>query len=356
MSDFNPEMLILAREARGLSQDELAEKMNIQQGTLSKIENGVMDASEHIESIYQTLNYPRSFFFREGRQFEVSPHYYRKKVKIPKKEFAKVRAVLNVLHLNIEKLLQAIELPKENLPKWDVVKNGSPTDYAQHIRYCWRIPKGRIDNLAKIVEDNGIIVFHVELGAAALDGLSLYTGSNQAIIFLNKSLPGDRMRFTLAHELAHLGLHFAQPIDTEKRDVEKEASEFASELLVPANEVAHQLFKLNLEKLADLKRYWKVSMGSLLYKAEALQIITKNQSRYLWSQFGTLGYLKQEPLELQVPVERPTLVKEITDAYLNELAYSAQELAEILCLNVDDFENYYLEQKVRLKVLSVNRA
>lgn len=350
MSNFNPEMLILAREMRGLSQEELAAKMKIQQGTLSKIENGVMDASEQLESIYKTLKFPKSFFFREGRQFEVNAHYYRKRITIPKKEFSQARAIINVLKLNIEKMLMSVDIPRENLPKWDVEKKGSPTLYARFLREFWRIPKGRIDNLTKIVEDNGVIVVHIDLKAAKLDGLSIYTNNNQAVIFLNKCLPGDRLRLTLAHELGHLGMHFAQTIDA-IRDVEKEAFEFASELLVPSNEIMPHLVRLTLDKLADLKRYWKVSMASLVYKAKELRTINENQARYLWSQFRTLNYHVQEPPELKVMVERPILLKEITDAFLNNLAYSMKELAELLCLNVEDFEDLYLQQKVWLKVV-----
>jgi len=58
MVKFNSEMLILAREARGLSQEELAEQMGVKQGTLSKIENGLLDVTEYLQKICDTLNFP----------------------------------------------------------------------------------------------------------------------------------------------------------------------------------------------------------------------------------------------------------------------------------------------------------
>lgn len=354
MSKFNPEMLILAREVRGMSQEELANAMGIQQGTLSKMENGVMDANEHLEKIYARLGFPKSFFFREGRQFKEAAHYYRKRIVIPKKEIVQANALINIFKLNIEKLLTSVEIPKENLPKWDVHEDGSPSMYARFLREFWRLPKGRVDNITKVVEDNGIIVIHLDLVSSKLDGLSIYTDKNQAIIFLNKNLPGDRLRLTLAHELGHLGMHFAKIVD-ETRDVEKEAFEFASELLVPSNEIMPHLSRLTLEKLADLKRYWKVSMASLIYKSKEMKLIKENTYRYLWSQLRTLNYHIEEPHELDVPIERPALVKEIIDAYLNELAYSPKELAELLCLNLDDFEDFYVQPKVKFKIIRMNR-
>lgn len=350
MSKFNPEMLILAREARGYSQEELAELLGISQGTLSKVENGNLDPQEYLEIISNTLDFPIGFFLREGRQFKANAHFYRKKIRIPKKEISKAEALMNILKFNVEKLLKSVEVPAENLPKWDVSKNGSPSLYANYLREFWRMPKGRVDNLTKIIENNGIIVIHVDFGSSQLDGLSLYTDDNQAIIFLNKNMSGDRIRLTLAHEVGHLGMHFAQVLELD-RDVEAEAFEFASELLVPSDEILPHLASINLTKLADLKRYWKVSMGSLVVKANRLNLIKDNSYRYLWTQFRKNGYHIQEPPELNVPVEKPTLVREILDAFINDLDYSKSDLSELLNLNLTDFEDFYFEPTSRLKVI-----
>lgn len=350
MAKFNAEMLILAREARGLSQEELSDKLGIKQGTLSKLENGFLDTIEHLPKISTILNFPESFFMQEGKRFEMNAHYYRKKIAVPKKDLAQSKAIINILKMNIDKLLNSVDIPPENLPKWDISTKGSPSKYANYIREYWQIPKGRINNLTELVENNGIVVIHLDFGTTKLDGLSIYTEANQAVIFLNKMFSGDRLRFTLAHELGHLGMHFAQIVESD-RDVEKEAMEFASELLVPTNEIMAYLTRLNLEKLAELKRYWRVSMAALLYKAKSLNLIKDNTYRYLWTQFRTLGYHVQEPPELDVPIEKPTLIKEIIDAFINELDYSNSDLAALLSISVDDLETFYLQSRVRFKIL-----
>lgn len=350
MVKFNAEMLILAREARGLSQEELAEKMGIKQGTLSKIENGWHDATEYLSRFCDSLNFPQAFFEQGGRRFEINAHFYRKKITIPKKDLSQSKAFINILKMNIDKLLMSVEIPIENLPKWDVSQMGSPTLYAKYLREYWRIPKGKLENLTAILEKNGILILHVDFGTPHLDGLSIYTESNQAVLFLNKILPGDRMRFTLAHELGHLGMHFAQMIATD-RDVEQEAMEFASELLVPSDEIMPYLSKLDLEKLADLKRYWRISMAAILYKAQKLKLIKENTARYLWTQFRKLNYHVQEPIELAIPVEQPTLIKEIIDTFLNELEYSKTDLSKLLCVSADDLEHFYFPSRVKLKIM-----
>jgi transcriptional regulator with XRE-family HTH domain len=47
--DFNPDMLIIARKIRMLSQQELAEKLGMKRGRLSKIENGPFHQSLAIQ-------------------------------------------------------------------------------------------------------------------------------------------------------------------------------------------------------------------------------------------------------------------------------------------------------------------
>ncbi len=348
MSKFNAEMLILAREARQLSQKELAAKIGVKQGTLSKMENELLDLEEHIPKLCEVLDFPESFFQQKGGRYEVSAHHYRKKVSIPNKELARIKAIINILKMNIEKFMLSVDVPAERLPKWDVEHDGSPSMYANYIREFWRLPKGRVENLTRLAEDNGIIVIHVDFGFAAFDGLSMYTEANQAVVFLNKNSSGDRLRLTLAHEIGHLGMHFTKIVSNE-RNAEKEAMEFASELLVPKVEIFPHLSRLNLEKLADLKRYWRVSMASILYKAKDLGF--NNSYRYMWTQFRKLKYDVQEPKEISVPVEKPYLVKEILDAFIEDLSYSKEDLGKMLSLNESDLNDLYFPSKVKLRVL-----
>jgi transcriptional regulator with XRE-family HTH domain len=61
----NPEMLVLARESRGLNQGELAEKLNITQSLISKIEHGVSPATADIlRKLSDVLHYPEAFFYQ----------------------------------------------------------------------------------------------------------------------------------------------------------------------------------------------------------------------------------------------------------------------------------------------------
>jgi Zn-dependent peptidase ImmA (M78 family) len=248
---------------------------------------------------------------------------------------------MNIYKMHIEKLLHSVELTEINLPSWDVLESGSPENCANYLREYWRVPKGKIVDLTKLLEHHGIIVVQMDLFEGDVDALSMFTNRHQPIIFINQNASADRQRFNLAHELGHLLMHFAKPV-SEDRGKEEEATSFASNFLMPKNDVLPNLTSLNLSKLADLKQYWKVSMAALLMRAKELGTITKNQYQYLWKQIIMNGYKKQEPVFFRK--EEPSLLKEMIRLHLEELSYSESELASVLLIYEDEFKKTYLEK------------
>ncbi len=63
MALFNREILALARESRGFTQLELSKLLNVEQGTISKIESGSIDISDDVDKLIpDALGYPRHLF------------------------------------------------------------------------------------------------------------------------------------------------------------------------------------------------------------------------------------------------------------------------------------------------------
>lgn len=347
---FNHKMIVLARETRRITQEELAGMIDIHKGNLSKVENGIqIPMKDLVEKISKALEYPLDFFKQQDKVLDLSTYYYRKRLQMPKKDLLKSEAEINVTKINIEKLLLSVELPEPNYPRFHLEKGG-PAEAARYTRQFWNIKSGKIENLTKLLEDNGIIVIQMDFDGVEIDGLSIVTEKNTPVIFVNKNIPSDRSRLTVAHELGHLVMHIGQDID-EQRDVEKEAFLFGAELLMPENEIKEHLIELNLEKLAELKKEWKVSMGALIMRAKNLETLTENQYQYLWKQMAKLGYKKREPEELDFPKEVPTLLKEVIDAHIEELLYSEKELADFLCLRHEEFVLKYLSSRGRLRII-----
>lgn len=344
--------LQLAREARGLNQNQLAEKAQISQGTISFLENGFMEINASLlQKLAEALDYPMSFFQRQVDLYNPHNYFWRRRSKVAVKSVKQAEAIMNIYKLGIEAMLKSVDLPDNTLEPWNVDKQGSPSLAAKQLRKVWRLPKGRIDDLTTIVENNGVIVVQIDYDVPELDGLNIHTTHQQPIIFLNRDKPADRMRLNLAHELAHLVLHCHTPIGND-RDVEAEAFEFASELLMPADEIRPQLSNLDMQKLADLKRQWKVSMAAILTRAQKIGAVPPQRARSLWK--AMVPYRTQEPASLNFPIEKPKILQEIIDAHMTDMGYDIRDMANLTCLHSNEFQEkflpFYQDGRIRLRV------
>src|SRR5690606_15567960 len=255
---INPHLLVLARESRGISQSELASQVGISQGKLSKAEKGEQGLPDEVlETIAGVLSYPVSFFFQKTPSAPVSHYYYRKRVTIPQKVMMQIEAVVKIFRQNIDSLTEAVDLPEFRLQAIDPEDN-SPEEIARKTRYLLGLEKGPVPSLVNVLENNGIMIVKTDLFNEKIDGLSTISDKGLHIIFLNERMPNDRQRFSLAHELGHILMHFDIPKISE--NVEDEANRFASEFLKPKDEIINSLRHLDFPKLGELKRYWRVAM------------------------------------------------------------------------------------------------
>jgi hypothetical protein len=95
---------------------------------------------------------------------------------------------------------------------------------------------------------------------------------------------------------------------------EQEANQFAGELLVPAEAALREIVPpVTLTTLADLKLRWGVSLQALVHRARDLGIITQRQYAYLFEQIGARGWRLREPPHLDIPVEKPRLVRKMAE-------------------------------------------
>jgi Zn-dependent peptidase ImmA (M78 family)/DNA-binding XRE family transcriptional regulator len=344
----NPNMVILARESRGLTQSELAEKLDVTQAIVSRIEAGLFDVSDELlNGISDTLEYPKRFFFEPANIYPLGVHFYRKAKGIAQKALAMIKAEINIDSIRIQKLLRSVEITNANVPYFDLDDGRYKTasGVARAVRHAWAVPEGPIQNLTGLIENAGIIVIHAEFDTRFFDADSFATSNGQYVVILNASKPGDRVRFSLAHELGHVLMHRI-PNDL----VEDQSNEFASEFLMPEEDIKQDLSKLTLERLANLKRHWKVSMQALLMRARSLERISESQYKYLWMQMGKMGYRLNEPIT--IPLEPPSLLQETINVHIEKLGYSNNELKAMLYVNDKDFKKYPIERRPHLRVVS----
>lgn len=341
IGNINANMIVLAREARGLTQAELAEQIGMSATNLSKIERcDIGIADEVLESIADKTSYPIYFFKQQG---DIVPENlnYRKREVVAQKLITPIHAQVNIIRKHIHFLTLALSIPAPTIPILEVSEKQTPQKIAAKLRRLWSVETPVIDNLTKLIEDNGIIINCFPFGTDRVDSRSILTDEKFPIIFFNSSLLGDRQRFSLAYELGQLIMHTFNivPLD---RDVSHEANAFAAEFLMPAKDIKED-FKngITIPLLGELKRKWKVSMIALLYRADDLGFVTPNQKRYLLQQFNQLKIRRREPMELDIPKEQPMQVKRWIAEYRSKTKLSVVEMSALFFLNVDEFLELY---------------
>lgn len=326
----------------GLSQAELAARSGISQGTLSKLEQGLRDVgADQKERLAHALNCPESFFYQSAREYgpPISAHpMFRKKASVGQKSIDKLIAELNVRIAHIRTFLGSVDFtPELPFPSYDIDDfEGGVEEVANNIRRAWYTPRGPIKSLTEYAERAGCLIVHCDMDETKIDGVSYRIVGLPPIIFLNKNQPADRMRFSLAHEIGHLVLHrYPSP------DMEREADEFASALLMPKSDIAPDLSGLTLERAAMMKPTWRVSMAALIVRATTLGRIDKNRASNLWRQMSSRGFRIKEPESLNFPREVPTLMEALVNNLTESLDYSEQDLCNTLHLYYEELASTY---------------
>ena len=158
MSTFNPDMLKIARDLRGMSQTELVQNMkNITQAALSKIEKGDLKPSEETkQQLAKALNFPERFFTQLDH-FKVSPislHAYRKKATTTAKVLSQINAEMTIKAANLETLNIFSQLDEKlPLPSYQIHINVSnASEAAQNFRKKWGLGLGSVENYRELIK------------------------------------------------------------------------------------------------------------------------------------------------------------------------------------------------------------
>ena len=93
-------------------------------------------------------------------------------------------------------------------------------------------------------------------------------------------------------------------------------------------------------------------MASVIFRAKTLGFINQGQNEYLWRQMSSRGYRLNEPIQLDLNGEKPTLLAEIFDHLKQELGYDNNEISSVFSLNYSEILNmYHLKQPNILRLV-----
>lgn len=311
MSRVNGSSLKTVRDFFGKNQSYMAKQMEVSQPTLSKIERGEKPlAREQVEIFSEYFN--ENFFYNTIDT--ANPKlFYRKLSSVNKSTIYLFESRINLINNMISRALEIVDLKTEGqkLPQIDPEIFNLDFEYiATEVRLQLGVGRGPVNNLIAVLEAAGVIVHFFDYDFITeenrkFDGVSFYA-DGVPVIMINKKIPNSRKMFTIAHEVAHLVMHFDSVINLE-RDIEKEANHFAAAFLAPAKDIKSELRQLTTDKLERLKVEWNMSLSALVYRAFTLGTIGE-QSLRTWM-MRLAPFRKKEPHEFEIL--QPSLIKDL---------------------------------------------
>ena len=335
--------LYRARKAAGFSLRDLGERVGVSHAAIKKYEDGTaMPSSDILIGISRALKIRSEYFFRpeivalEGIE-------YRKRSSMPKKRLdAITHEVIDQIERRIElenlfpqppvKVFAAVDGLIVQITSMDQIE-----DVAECVRSSWDLGLDPIPDLIDVLETNGIRVFMIDANAEnKFDGLAARV-NGMPIVVVGRHWPGDRQRFTLAHELGHLMLEGRLAEDL---NAEMACNRFAGAFLFPRASVIQELGEhrsaIELKELGLLKEEFGLSMAGILYRARDLGIVSQAYREEQAKLFRFKGWFLKEPGP-GYPTEKAHIFEQLVFHALAEEYIGESKAAELMNLPLQQF-------------------
>lgn len=289
------------RTSRGLSLDDLAESLShlVTKQSLSKYERGESAPSPSVATRLAEFFEVQPALLWSAPQNEIEFIAYRQST-LAERAAEQLQASVSIeFEQRIDLQERCLGGVRVDLPVhyYEVRNEDDAERAAMLLRAKWLLGIDPINDVTALLEDHLIHV--IEQPGNGFDGLSALAsrcgyGRIAAAVISRDSAPGDRQRFNLIHELAHLVLLVIDGVD-----IEKMANRFAGAFLVPKSVLLRELgtsrTNLSVPELVVLKGYFKVSIQCLVVRAFQVGIISKPTYSSTFVLIKELGWREVEP-------------------------------------------------------------
>jgi Zn-dependent peptidase ImmA (M78 family)/transcriptional regulator with XRE-family HTH domain len=328
MNDLG-DVLETARRAQGLRQAEIADAVGITPVALSRYENGLRTPGpDMLPKLAEALGVTVDLLQHAGRARSgmAMDAHMRRRATAPTTVWKQLEASLNMCRWHVGRLFETIAMHTEHeVPRLDSV-DYEPSAAARIVRMQWQMPAGPVKQLTPWLEAAGCVVIVMDFQNKRVDGLSQWAGT-VPVMMVNETMPTDRKRLTMAHELGHLVMHNGAIGGDE--DVEAEANAFAAEFLMPADFIRPSLKNLKAGQLHGLKAQYGVSMQAIVERAYRFGFMTPTQRTSMYKMFSARGWRVTEPGSETLPPEQPRLLATVTQD-LARTGHTPDEIAAIV--------------------------
>ena len=339
------ERLIRARKAAGLSMSALAKQVGVSANAIKKYEHGDnLPSSPNLLALAKALDVRTEYFFRPVK-VELEGIEYRKRASTPKKILDQINGdvmdqaerwtELLDLYPDSVKPVSSFTLP-DGLP--ELISTADEIEVmADAMRAAWDLGLNSIPDMIDTLESKGVMIISTAVKAKnKFDGLAASIG-NIPVVVVSTHQPGDRQRFTLAHELGHLVLHerLAEGVNEEKA-----CNQFAGAFLFPKQALLQHMGEnrraIEPQELYILKHEFGLSMMAILMRVAQCVVISESLKTQYFMRFSKLGWRTEEPGD-PYPNEDTYLFKQLVYRALGEEYIGESKAAELIGMSLSRF-------------------
>jgi Zn-dependent peptidase ImmA (M78 family)/DNA-binding XRE family transcriptional regulator len=293
---FSPSRLSVARERRCISQKELALNVGVTPDAICKFESGERNPlPENVARAALILGFPLLWFYAsEIELIDAEAISFRSLRSMTAATREKVKGIAEIAAGVVSPAVRSrFKLPELNLPS---LGSHSPEEAAKILRDMWKLGQAPISNMVHLLESKGIEVYWLNEPVKDLDAWS-FRRDDRAFVALNLfKTAGEREQFDAAHELGHLIMHSPIRRNLTGKEYEKEANQFASAFLMPAEQFRSECPKVPLIDLfLPLKKRWTVSVGAMVYRCKDLGVLSDWHYQLAAKELSVRGWRSGEP-------------------------------------------------------------
>ena len=334
MTELQGCRLALARKRRKMTAKALAEKAGVAPYTITRLEKGRHSPErETIQALANALDYPVEFFsLDEPESLEVATVSFRSlKSMTARVRDAAITGGQIGLDLNVW-MEERFSFPEVNLV--DLGQGLPPDIAAAELRRHWAIGQRPVGHMVGLLESKGVRLFSLSEDVRSVNAFSFWKGETP-FVFLNLFKTAESSIFDCAHELGHLVMH-RHAGRKSSPNAEREADAFASEFLMPRDDVLARVPKSpTIETVLKAKRRWRVSAMAMAYRLHKLGRLTDWQYRSMCIELTKRGYRTSETdgIEREKSIIWPKVFKSLWREKITKL-----DIAEELAIPFNELE------------------
>lgn len=345
-----------AREARGISAISLAELVGLSRSVISQYEHGhTAPTPDKLYIIASKLSLPVDYFLQPPRPLNERVVFYRSLAGATKAARSKAEARLEWLGDIVRYLTRFAELAPVSIPNFEdeiaalPVQRPLPGAFIEYattaVRQAWGLDDGPIPDAIRLIENHGGVTTRGVMETLSIDAFSFrLEPEGRPCLFLGADKDSAaRSRFDAAHELGHAVLHRGLATQSmtpaERQNIEADAHRFAGAFLLPAIGFARDLRAPTLEAMIVAKSRWVVSVGAMIQRCTDLEILRPAEARRLWIARVKRGWSKHEPLDDDLPIEEPSVLRRGYELLVREGGQTPLQILGALALSPTDIES-----------------